>query len=112
MALTKPQKIQKLKDLGVQLSGDESVKDLDALLSKYDEASVNAQEPIGELEDASEVKTATQVDNGTKTRVSVTYINPEFGLTSREFTLVDHGENFIAIAKGFCDKFNGTLESD
>lgn len=41
--------------------------------------------------------------------VRVSYINPEVGLTEREFSLETHGDDFKAIAEQFAQKFNGTI---
>jgi len=41
--------------------------------------------------------------------VRVEYINPETGLTTREFSLEVHGDDFKAIGDAFAEKFNGTV---
>lgn len=42
-------------------------------------------------------------------KIGVEYINPQVGMTVREFTLETHGEGFKDIAKGFADKFAGRI---
>lgn len=111
MALTKEGKIQKLKDLGVELTGNELVKDLDALLESFAPKNTTpAETPISEINDATGVKSQNQVDNEQVKRVVVRYINPELGLTDRVFSLEVHGENFRVLAQGFKDKFDGTFD--
>ncbi len=41
--------------------------------------------------------------------IAVEYINPEAGLTTREFSLAVHGKEFKDKAKAFAEKFSGTI---
>lgn len=41
--------------------------------------------------------------------VSVEYINPESGLTVREFSFDVHGKHFKKLATQFAEKFKGTI---
>ncbi len=53
-------------------------------------------------------KVEDEVDEEIESLV-VEYINPEVGLTTREFSKVIHGKKFQALAKMFAEKFNGTI---
>ncbi len=109
MALTKDEKIKKLQSLGVTLSGDEKVKDLDDLLASYNKP-VPPENLVGDLEESGSVKDTTDVENETRTRIVVRYINPELGLTDRVFSLEDHGKHFATLAEQFAKKFDGVIE--
>jgi len=115
--LSKDQKISKLKGLGVELTGDEKVKDLDELLAKF-QVPENTQPipentPIEEIEQADEVQNIQQAENEKKSgKTVVRFIHPEYGLTDREFTRDVHGENYYDTAKKFAEKFDGVIDPE
>lgn len=81
--LSKEEKIDKLTSLGVELTGEEKVSDLDALLKDH----------------------APAVES-----VVVSYQDPTKGQSERVFSLADHGEDFEEVAEQFAEKFHGEFK--
>lgn len=60
-------------------------------------------------EDSSDEDMDMDADDDDIEAVLVEYINPEIGLTTREFSKAIHGKAFKALSKMFAEKFKGTI---
>lgn len=100
---TNAQKIEKLVALGVELSGEEKGKDLDALLAQY---APKADEDITEEDTSEDTDEEESADRG---EVTVEYQHPVDGKSLRTFSLEIHGKDYKKVAKQFAEKFSGTL---
>lgn len=91
MASQKEVLIEKLKGLGVELSGEESLSDLKKL-------DVNQETDGEESDDEGEAEEA-----GSEDQVTVGFIDPMLGQTERVFSKEIHGKDFKKIAKEFVE---------